>query len=133
MYQVNEQQAAELKLRCEAIRECAEPAVFARIEAIARQAEASGQLADEEVNLLYELLDRVAVDSQPEREEVCDEWEDAPKKKAEDTSEAQRERDIRNHILLCNRVNPQAVKAMRRCVRRIALPAKGKGLSREHT
>lgn len=132
MYKVSEQQASELKHRLEAIKELTNPALFVQIELLVQQANSSKQLTDADVNLLYELLNRVTMDNEPIEETVQSEWEDVLKKETEEEYEIIKGNDMRNHMLLCNRANLRVVESMRQCVRLIVLPEKRKALSQDH-
>jgi hypothetical protein len=120
MFPITEQQAEELVQRCETIREYADTAIFAQIESIVQRAAVKGQLPEDDVNILFVLLNRVASDILPKEEiKTEDDGEDVPKK---DTADQKQDRAMRNRILFSHNANWQSIAALRRSIKRIARP-----------
>ena len=136
MIQLSEQQAFELQVRCEAIREQAKLQVFVRIEKIIIQAISAQQITNEDVVLLNNLLNSIAEKTDNSKHEEQDstesEWKDIPYKEKKEWQECKDEKDRHAHVLLSHRETIRNVESFRRCLSLIVLPAKNKLLEQDH-
>ena len=132
MFMVTEQHALELRKRCEAIKEISDPAIFAQIEALVQQAVTVGQLSDSNINKLYELLYFVVIANYSDLNDESEiQFKQESKTQEKQIDYEQRIRDIRNHLLLCNRANIRTLDALRNCLKLIANPKKRLSFSQE--
>jgi DNA-binding transcriptional MerR regulator len=127
MVHITEQQVSEFLSRCETLREITSPAVFTRIDALVRQIAANNGLSNDEVKELYALLRQSTEIGTIKSEEVAPDWDDAPRKEHVET-EHRKERNLQNHLLLCNWSNLRTIEAMRKYIKSITTPAIAKGL-----
>ena len=137
VFPVSEQQAFELEKKCKDIKEDIDLDIYKRIKAIVNRAQVNHMISDDEVNQLYELLNRAV---RMKRDESCAEekqnvWEGEIPKKNEvnekDISDIQK-KNVNYHMLLCNRANLRTIESLRRCIKHIETPKKRSFLSKEH-
>jgi hypothetical protein len=131
MYTITEQQASELLSRCGALNEITTSAVFTRIEALVRQTAANNRLSDDEINELYALLRQSAESEAMKNGEIAPNWDDEPQKARVET-ESRKERNLQNHLLLCNRSSLRTIEAMRQYIKLITVPVIAKELMPEN-